>query len=247
MIEYNTVIKAETATQAWESLADRMTALGKHNDAEDTRGGRVCAEIVNAHVVITDPTRGIVQSPLRNMSMRYALGELMWYLSGSNQTADIAQYGSSWWNLSDDGEHANSAYGYRIQHAYGFDQWEHCRAMLRGQENCRQAVIHIKDASKLRSKDVPCTIALQFLVRGDYLHMTTTMRSNDIWLGFPYDVFSFTAMQQKMAMELGVLVGTYTHNAMSLHMYERDYVKLEKRRKELAEEKEDCSADNICG
>jgi thymidylate synthase len=48
------------------------------------------------------------------------------------------------------------------------------------------------------------------------------MRSNDIWMGFPYDVFSFTAMQCLMAMELGLGIGTYTHIAGSLHLYERN-------------------------
>ena len=41
-------------------------------------------------------------------------------------------------------------------------------------------------------------------------------------MGFPYDVFSFTAMQCKMAMELNVGIGTYTHIAGSLHLYERN-------------------------
>ena len=49
------------------------------------------------------------------------------------------------------------------------------------------------------------------------------MRSNDIWMGVPYDMFSFCFLQVKMAMELGVEVGTYTHYAGSLHMYKRDY------------------------
>ena len=49
------------------------------------------------------------------------------------------------------------------------------------------------------------------------------MRSNDLWLGFPFDVFQFANMQVLMAMELGVELGTYTHIAGSLHLYERDF------------------------
>ena len=48
------------------------------------------------------------------------------------------------------------------------------------------------------------------------------MRSNDLWTGFPYDVFQFTAMQILMSMELGLELGSYTHIAGSLHLYERN-------------------------
>ena len=63
--------------------------------------------------------------------------------------------------------------------------------------------------------------------------MTTYMRSNDIWMGFPYDVFQFTAMQILLSMQLGVELGTYTHISGSLHLYERDLVVAKKNEKEL--------------
>ena len=53
--------------------------------------------------------------------------------------------------------------------------------------------------------------------------MTTYMRSNDLWMGFPNDVFQFTAIQIYLAMRLGVKLGSYTHIAGSLHLYDRDY------------------------
>ena len=58
------------------------------------------------------------------------------------------------------------------------------------------------------------------------------MRSNDLWLGFPYDVFQFTCMQVLMSMELGIELGSYTHIAGSLHMYKRDFDKAIERYKE---------------
>ena len=57
--------------------------------------------------------------------------------------------------------------------------------------------------------------------------MTTYMRSNDLWMGFPYDVFQFTNMQVLMSMELGVGIGFYTHISGSLHLYKRNVVKLD--------------------
>lgn len=102
-------------------------------------------ELLNAVVEITDPTRNIVSNKIRKMPMRYAVGELLWYLSGSNKVKDIAQYSKVWENLSDNGMNVNSAYGYRIKYAFGFDQWEQVKKMLHVTDS-RQAVIHIKDS-----------------------------------------------------------------------------------------------------
>jgi thymidylate synthase len=218
---------ATSATQAFEHWYNRLSTQAKGGFKQESRGGAIVGEIINACTVIIDPRQGIVESKLRNMSVKYALGELLWYMSGSNQLKSIVPYSKAWDGLSDDGETVNSAYGYRIRERFGFNQWDYVREMLTKDPLSRQAVIHIKDASRKQTKDTPCTMSLQFLIREGRLYMTTIMRSNDIWLGFPYDVFSFTALQVIMAMELGVEVGEYTHIAGSLHLYERNWVKEE--------------------
>lgn len=186
-------------------------------------------EMINANLVLFDPTRNTMCECERKMPMRYAIGELLWYNSRNNTWKGISKYSTFWKNISDDGEHVNSNYGWCIHDKYTFDQWEMVRELLKRSPNSRQAVIHIKeprDVIKRPSKDVNCTIALQFILRNNKLDLIVTMRSNDIWLGLPYDVFNFTCMQIQMAMELGVDVGTYYHNAGSLHMYKRDKEKL---------------------
>ena len=118
---------------------------------------------------------------------------------------------------------------------YTFDQWKMVKQLLKNNPNSRQAVIHIKEPRDLvnrPSKDVNCTIAMQFLLRDNKLDLIVTMRSNDIWLGLPYDVFNFTCMQIQMAMELGVNIGVYYHNAGSLHMYIKDKEKLKESNNE---------------
>lgn len=182
-------------------------------------------EIVNANLVLTDPTRNTMCECIRKMPIRYAIGELLWYRSKQNTCDSIAPFSKFWQTVSDDGVTVNSNYGYCIHKKYDFDQWEMVKKLLIKQPNTRHAVLHIKEARNLiesPTKDVNCTIALQFLLRNGKLDMITTMRSNDIHLGLPYDVFNFTCMQIQMAMELGVEIGTYYHNAASLHMYRRD-------------------------
>lgn len=212
-------IEVNTATEAFEHW---YNILNSQNLNASSRDGGVKGEVLNAVTIIKDPTRGIIQSDIRKMPMRYAVGELMWYMSGNPNLSAIRNYTTAWDRMSDDGETVNSNYGWCIQYKYDFDQWDYVKGLLMKDPNSRQAVIHIKAADDTPSKDVNCTVCLQFLLREGKLNMTVYMRSNDIWMGFPYDVFSFTAMQCKMAMELNVGIGTYTHIAGSLHLYERN-------------------------
>lgn len=217
------VFEGRTVNEAWEAGFDALREQAETGYNAGSRDGNVVGELLDAVFCIEDPTRSVVTSPIRKMPIRYAVGELAWYIAGSNRVSDISRFAKKWEELSDDGVHNNSAYGYRIHEMFGFDQWEHIKRMLVTDPNTRQAVIHIKDPDDTPTKDTPCTVYLQFFLRGGKLNLSVHMRSNDIWMGVPYDMFSFCFMQMRMAMELGVDIGTYTHYAGSLHMYARDY------------------------
>ena len=222
------VFKGKTVNAVWEQAFCALESQAKDGFEATSRDGTVIGEFLDAVLHVEDPTRNIVTSLIRKMPMRYAVGELAWYLSGSNRVDDIAQFAKKWAEISDDGETNNSAYGYRILHKFGFDQWKYAKELIKKDPNTRQAVIHIKDASSTPTKDTPCTVYLQFFLRDNKLHMSVHMRSNDIWMGVPYDMFSFCFLQMKMAMELGVEIGSYTHYAGSLHLYNRDYAAAKK-------------------
>ena len=213
----------DTAFMHWYRLLSKDCGGAK----QVSRDGEVVGEIINATTVLSDPTNNIMKNSLRNLPMKYAIGELLWYMSHNNKLREIQKYTKGWDRMSDDGVTVNSNYGWCIRDKYGFDQWEWCKQELNNNPNSRRAVIHIKEPSDKESKDVNCTVCLQFFIRDEKLYCTTYMRSNDIWLGYPYDVFQFTCMQILMSMELGIELGTYTHIAGSLHLYGRNYVNID--------------------
>lgn len=234
-VAYNMNIYAKTIDEAWEKWYEEIKLIAEESEGTDSsRDGAVVGEIINAVTTIEDPTRCILRSPIRKLPMRYCVGELLWYLSGNPRLKAIQLYTGAWDRMSDNGTTVNSNYGNRIQNmpdevdGLKFDQMAMCEELLRKDPNTRQAVIHIKQARDILghpTKDLNCTVCLQFLLREDKLYMTTYMRSNDLWMGFPNDVFQFTCMQIYLAMRLNVGLGSYTHVAGSLHMYERDYQK----------------------
>ena len=134
-------------------------------------------------------------------------------------------------------QHNNSAYGkYIFNHrpikGWGtkYDnelgqvksQWEFVKEVLTKDPYSRQAVIHIKPVQMYETKDVTCTFMLHFFIRDNKLDLITTMRSNDLLFGTTYDVFMFTFLQELMAAELGVELGTYKHFTSNMHIYEKD-------------------------
>lgn len=89
-----------------------------------------------------------------------------------------------------------------------------------------RAIIQIFDPyENLNSSniDVTCTIALQFFIRNEKLYLSSFTRSNDWYRGMVSDVFSFTFIQELLAAELGIDVGSYFHNIGTLNLYKADF------------------------
>lgn len=102
--------------------------------------------------------------------------------------------------------------------------------LLKRDPDSRQAVITLFDSRQdlnREKKDLPCTISIQFLLRNGQLHCGVSMRSNDLWLGTPYDLVQFSILQASVAQVLGVVPGEYVHRVGSLHLYDRDGQKVD--------------------
>jgi thymidylate synthase len=154
-----------------------------------------------------------------------SLGELLWYLSGSNGLEFITYYVKRYIQESDDGLTVHGGYGPRLLAMDGrHNQISNVIELLRTRPSSRRAVIQLFDAGDIAApyKEIPCTCTLQFMVRGGRLQMLTYMRSNDAFIGLPHDVFAFTMLQEIIARSIGTEVGPYKHAVGSLHLYEDD-------------------------
>lgn len=180
-------------------------------------------ELLNSGFTLLDITENVptVRTPY---SISYMLGELAWYFTGRDDVEFISKFSSFWKRISDDGVTNRSAYGAIVFNRYGFDQVEQVIDTLTRDPSSRRAIINfnVPNPWRFETKDEICTIALVFELRDGKLDCTGIMRSNDIWLGTPYDVVFFTELQKHIANVLGVAYGKYTHFAVSLHAYTRD-------------------------
>lgn len=180
-------------------------------------------ELNNASFTLTDITNNVIN--IRNISKSYLFGELLWYMTARDDIDFIQKFSGFWGRISDDGVHSNSAYGHILFKRHGFNQVEKIIDLLKTDKNSRRAVLNfnVPNVNVIETKDEICTIALQMYIRDNKLHCTGIMRSNDIWLGTPYDVTFFTELQKYIAHRVGVEYGTYTHFVTSIHVYDRNF------------------------
>jgi thymidylate synthase len=167
----------------------------------------------------------MVTCPNRNWNMVYGLGEFLWYISGDNSLEMISYYAPSYTRFSDDNKTLYGAYGPRIKNCY-----MSAIEKLKKDPDSRQSIILIwkENDLEIETKDLPCTVYLQLFIRENKLNMIANMRSNDIWLGTPNDIFCFTLLQELIASNLNLELGFYQHNAGSLHVYENTIQKISK-------------------
>jgi len=181
-------------------------------------------EVLGASLCLTDPRRRFVDlPPVRVLNPAFAAAEAVWILSGSDDPW-IYQYNQRLSGYADHGR-LMGAYGPRLRRWHDTtDQLDQVRAVLTDDPDSRRAVIQLFDptADFRGYKDVPCTLGYRFFLRDGQLHMHTTMRSQDLWLGFCYDIFTATLLQELLAGWLGADLGEYRHHVDSLHLYARD-------------------------
>lgn len=177
-------------------------------------------EDIAVSLELTNPRSRISRSAARSTIVS-CLGELAWYLSGSDAEDDIAYYVPAYRDYAVEGR-LLGAYGPRLLGGPSGGQLRRVIEQLRAKQDTRQAVIQLFDAEDLVRglKDLPCTCTLQFLVRDGSLHLVVYMRSNDAYIGLPHDVFCFTMLQELVAACVNADLGRYVHIVGSLHLYE---------------------------
>lgn len=174
----------------------------------------------------------LVTIPSRKISYSHMLAEAAWILGGERiLTPGVERL----LPYSDDGRTMAGAYGppFLQQVPYVVDKLS--------QDICtRQAVMTLWERSPRESRDVPCTVAMQFFFRDRHIHTNVFMRSSDVWLGWPYDVFCFTMMTWHVSLCIRgrPTPGTLTIFAGSQHLYDRN-------RDESFLVREDLGGDNL--
>ena len=187
-------------------------------------------EILHAALTINDPRQRWVASRRPPLNVAFAIAEVVWIMTGRNDLAFMEAWNSRLPNYVGKGPQLHGAYGHRLRCHMGIDQLTRAYQALSSNPNTRQVVLQIWDASadlphpdgSPAAQDVPCNAFAFLKIRERKLEWLQAIRSNDLFLGVPYNFIQFTCLQEVMAGWLGIECGTYNQLSDSLHMYEQD-------------------------
>jgi len=224
----------QTTSAAYAAV---LTTLLDSPDFASSPRGLPCRELMNWLFVVEHPASGpvVTASAKRNGKLAaYLAAEEKLYLAGERRAVVWAEQASKFWaKLANPDGTVNSNYGWLTMHRRSLPgqktPWEWARDSLLSDHDSRQAYVRVSlpEHQWDGNKDQVCTMHVMLMLREGRLHETVVMRSNDVVRGLAYDMPWWCLFLEMMVDELNQLglpceVGTYSHLAHSLHLYERD-------------------------
>jgi thymidylate synthase len=140
-------------------------------------------------------------------------------------------YAEDWNDFVDEGTNEiSTAYGYRWNYAFGFNQIENIIEKLNKDSSSRQQILMNWDPrcdNFKPAKNIPCPFATVVGINKNKLNLHLSVRSNDLAIGFPYDVFVYTLLGNMFANTLNVEPGKLHYSIANAHIYESHFSNIE--------------------
>ena len=162
----------------------------------------------------------------KKLHLRSIVYELLWFLRGDTNTKFLTDNGVSIWNewATIEGE---------LGHIYGF-QWrswpgyrgesvDQITAVIRSikeNPNSRRHIVSAWNVADLGNMNLPpCHILFQFYVADGKLSCQLYQRSDDIFLGVPFNIASYSLLLMMVARETGLQPFEFVHTLGDAHLY----------------------------
>lgn len=196
---------------AWKRVLKYIYEKGKDFvDSEE----RVCREVLNLTLVVKEPGKDITKPiEVLNSFKKWVYPPFDELANFMLTKKDIPGY--------------YYTYGSR---AFKFGTLEQIEKfvipLLKKDLTSRRAVILFYNPMKdsyLYKKETPGMISADFKVRDNKLYVTAVIRSNDMFFGFPANIYQIYILQEYVRKKLGVEAGNLTIFSNSAHIFEDNF------------------------
>jgi len=215
---------------------------------EEGRNGRT--KSIFGHSMRFDLTNGKIPIlTTKKTAWKTCLKELLWFIRGDTDNKLLQDQGVHIWDGNTTREFLDSRkLNYReglIGPGYGF-QWRHFNAPYdaetgstseKGIDQLQQIIDALKDPAQRTSRRLvmtawnpvqlnemalpPCHILCQFNVHdGNKLSCSMYQRSNDFFLGIPFNIASYSMLTHLLAKHCGLEAYEFVHFMGNCHIYE---------------------------
>ncbi len=206
------MIIGETTLDVWKKTLKFVFDKGKDFTDED---GRLCREVLNLLISVENPLKNITD-PIdilnRFKIWRYPpLDEIALIMLNSKLAIDYEySYGPRLFNFN---KSVNQIEDFIIP-------------LLTSDKTSRRASVSLWDPNKdssLVKKSVPGLMMIDFKLRDNKLNMTAIIRSNDMFFGWPANVYQLFVLQDYIAKKLKCEIGKLDTFSNSAHIFEDQF------------------------
>lgn len=210
-------IKSETIKDAWKSSLRYIFESGEDFTDENNR---VCREVLNLIIEVNNPGEDItVAIDVLNSFKKWVyppldeIGDLI--LSRKLSPTYSYSYGPRLFNFQNT---INQIDNFIIP-------------LLKRNSFSRRGIVLVWNPtqdSNIYRRDVPGLISIYFKIRKKSLNATIVVRSNDIFFGWPANLYQVFVLQDYIAKKLGCKIGSLTTFSNSAHIFKDQFEDIQK-------------------
>jgi len=210
-------IKSETTISAWKSSLKYILESGKDFTDENKR---VCREILNLVIKVENPEKDITKAVEILNSFK------KWVYPPLDEIAEVimSRKLSPTYSFS---------YGPRL---FNFNNAinqidDFLIPLLKKNNFSRRGIVtlwHPTEDSKSYKREIPALISIDFKMRNKKLNVTAIVRSNDLFFGWPANIYQIFVLQEYVAKELNCKTGSLTTFSNSAHIFKDQFEDIQK-------------------
>ena len=162
----------------------------------------------------------------KRLHVKSIIHELLWFLSGSQNTRYLTDNGVSIWNeWADEDGNLGPVYGVQWRNwgaADGrtIDQISEVVRQLRETPDSRRIIVSAWNVGEIDDMALPpCHCLFQFYVAEGKLSCQLYQRSCDIFLGVPFNIASYALLTHMLAQQADLGVGDFIWTGGDCHLY----------------------------
>ena len=180
----------------------------------------------------------------KRMGLKSIVGELLWFISGSTNANVLKEkygctiweewkdehgelgkvYGHQWRNFGHTTDWEYSGDGYPVGELTlvdGFDQIAWVINEIKTNPASRRLYVTAADPNSRYDQALDCCHNyFQVVIKNGKLNLYFQMRSNDVFLGLPYNIASYAVLAHILALETGYEVGELAYSGVDVHLYQ---------------------------
>ncbi len=183
-----------------------------------------------------DLAKGFPLVTTKKLHLKSIIHETLWLISGDTNVKHLQDNGVRIWNeWCDSDGNLGPVYGeqWRNWNNEGIDQISEAIGLIKYNPNSRRILVNawnpsvLPDTSKSFSENIAngkaalssCHCLFQFYVANNKLSCQLYIRSNDLFLGNPYNIASYALITQMMAQVCGLELGDLIVTIGDAHIY----------------------------